>query len=91
MTIAVDLGRKATKQTNKHVTLLTSDVITAIVYPVYGTVIMIRTVAMALSLCIVFLLSAKNTCDPTSFRCHNSHCIPGRWHCDNDHDCSDGS
>ena len=72
-------------------TLLLSDVTTVTVYTVDGTVIMIMTVAMAPSLHIVFLLSAKNTCDPTSFRCDNSHCIPGRWHCDNDQDCSDGS
>ena len=78
-------------QLRTHVTLLTLDVTTVIVFPVDGTVIMIMTVAMASSLHIVFLLSAKNTCDPTYFRCHNSHCIPSRWHCDGDQDCCDGS
>ena len=40
---------------------------------------------------IVPEISGKNTCDPTYFRCRNSHCIPGRWRCDNDRDCFDGS
>ena len=40
-------------------TPLTLDVTTVIVYPVDGTVIMIRTVAMVPSLHIVFLLSVR--------------------------------
>lgn len=36
-------------------------------------------------------ISVSRTCDSTYFRCHNAHCIPGRWFCDDDQDCSDGS
>ena len=37
------------------------------------------------------VFSAAVTCDPTYFKCNNSHCIPGRWKCDADTDCSDGT
>ncbi|XP_078605134.1 vitellogenin receptor-like isoform X4 [Branchiostoma floridae x Branchiostoma japonicum] len=28
---------------------------------------------------------------PCEFQCRSGHCIPQSWHCDHDHDCSDGS
>ncbi|MEQ2228706.1 Low-density lipoprotein receptor- protein 1B [Ilyodon furcidens] len=33
----------------------------------------------------------NNTCDDSSFRCHNKACIPQRFVCDHDNDCGDGS
>ncbi|KAK7940016.1 hypothetical protein WMY93_003342 [Mugilogobius chulae] len=33
----------------------------------------------------------NNTCDDTSFRCHNKACVPQRFVCDHDDDCGDGS
>lgn len=41
---------------------------------------------------ILFCSSApNNTCDDSSFRCHNKACIPQRFVCDHDNDCGDGS
>ncbi|KAJ8953256.1 hypothetical protein NQ318_015838 [Aromia moschata] len=31
------------------------------------------------------------TCEKSEFQCWNGKCIPGRWQCDNENDCSDGS
>lgn len=36
-----------------------------------------------------FLLAAK-TCSASQFTCTNKQCIPLRWKCDGDSDCSDG-
>ena len=33
----------------------------------------------------------KTECEETYFKCKNSRCIPGRWRCDYDNDCRDGS
>ena len=35
--------------------------------------------------------SDKTECEETYFKCKNSRCIPGRWRCDYDNDCRDGS
>ncbi|KAL7985068.1 hypothetical protein Chor_003638 [Crotalus horridus] len=37
------------------------------------------------------LLSAKKTCAESDFTCNNGHCIPSRWKCDGEEECSDGS
>lgn len=39
---------------------------------------------------IFFLLDAK-TCSANQFTCQNQQCIPLRWKCDGDSDCSDAS
>lgn len=37
-------------------------------------------------------LTAENvTCPGSYFKCKNNRCIPGRWRCDYDDDCKDGS
>ena len=36
-------------------------------------------------------IAELESCDPTYFKCNNSRCIPGRWRCDYDDDCRDGS
>lgn len=37
------------------------------------------------------LLSVPRQCSESEFACTNGRCIAGRWKCDGDHDCSDGS
>lgn len=32
-----------------------------------------------------------HTCEPSYFKCKNNKCIPGRWRCDYEGDCGDGS
>lgn len=36
-------------------------------------------------------LSVPRQCSESEFACTNGRCIAGRWKCDGDHDCSDGS
>lgn len=38
-----------------------------------------------------FLSSTENVCAQDQFRCNNGRCIPKRWQCDQEKDCSDGS
>uniref|UniRef100_A0A8C1U788 LDL receptor related protein 8 n=1 Tax=Cyprinus carpio TaxID=7962 RepID=A0A8C1U788_CYPCA len=33
----------------------------------------------------------KNTCAPSEFLCANGQCVPGRWRCDGEPECPDGS
>ena len=46
-------------------------------------------------MCIVIIMgtiSAPSSCDHTYFTCHDGlQCIPWRWVCDGDRECSDGS
>ena len=45
-----------------------------------------------MQLLIVCLFTGFPTCVSTEFTCvSSSKCIPGRWACDGDEDCSDGS
>jgi Low-density lipoprotein receptor domain class A len=39
----------------------------------------------------LFFLFIENECKPDQFRCTNGRCIPKRWSCDQEPDCSDGS
>lgn len=41
---------------------------------------------LPLSLC-----AAKKTCAPAEFACLNGQCVPGRWRCDGEPECPDGS
>ena len=36
-------------------------------------------------------ITAAKTCQEDEFRCNSGQCIPTRWTCDKDPDCSDGS
>lgn len=36
-------------------------------------------------------ISDNVTAKCTGFLCHNQHCIPAKWHCDGNKDCTDGS
>ena len=38
-----------------------------------------------------FFPTASLTCSSNQFTCPNHMCIPSRWRCDGDADCSDGS
>uniref|UniRef100_A0A8C9SYB7 EGF-like domain-containing protein n=1 Tax=Scleropages formosus TaxID=113540 RepID=A0A8C9SYB7_SCLFO len=48
---------------------------------------------LALFLCfsLFFLSVAKKTCAPSDFTCRNGQCVPARWRCDGEPECSDGS
>lgn len=35
--------------------------------------------------------AAKKTCAPAEFACLNGQCVPGRWRCDGEPECPDGS
>lgn len=37
------------------------------------------------------LRAAKKTCAPAEFACLNGQCVPGRWRCDGEPECPDGS
>lgn len=39
----------------------------------------------------LFLCPAKKTCAPAEFACLNGQCVPGRWRCDGEPECPDGS
>lgn len=43
-------------------------------------------VCVSLSLC-----AARKTCAPAEFACLNGQCVPGRWRCDGEPECPDGS
>lgn len=46
----------------------------------------------SLSLCVsLFLWAARKTCAPAEFACLNGQCVPGRWRCDGEPECPDGS
>uniref|UniRef100_A0A3Q2Z0Z8 EGF-like domain-containing protein n=1 Tax=Hippocampus comes TaxID=109280 RepID=A0A3Q2Z0Z8_HIPCM len=36
-------------------------------------------------------ISARKTCAPAEFACLNGQCVPGRWRCDGEPECPDGS
>lgn len=40
---------------------------------------------------ILYLWTAKKTCAPAEFACLNGQCVPGRWRCDGEPECPDGS
>lgn len=43
-------------------------------------------------LCLCFSLwAARKTCAPAEFACLNGQCVPGRWRCDGEPECPDGS
>uniref|UniRef100_A0A673AX11 LDL receptor related protein 8 n=1 Tax=Sphaeramia orbicularis TaxID=375764 RepID=A0A673AX11_9TELE len=39
----------------------------------------------------VSLRAARKTCAPAEFACFNGQCVPGRWRCDGEAECPDGS
>lgn len=40
---------------------------------------------------LFLLFFPENVCSQDQFRCNNGRCIPKRWQCDQEKDCSDGS
>ncbi|KAK0134412.1 Low-density lipoprotein receptor-related protein 8 [Merluccius polli] len=36
-------------------------------------------------------VDARKTCAPAEFACLNGQCVPGRWRCDGEPECPDGS
>ena len=51
----------------------------------------VRTKLIILPLLSLLTSLDSTTCEPTYFKCDNARCIPGRWVCDYDDDCGDGS
>uniref|UniRef100_A0A8C5HWX3 EGF-like domain-containing protein n=1 Tax=Gouania willdenowi TaxID=441366 RepID=A0A8C5HWX3_GOUWI len=45
----------------------------------------------AVSPCLCILSAARKTCAPAEFACLNGQCVPGRWRCDGEPECPDGS
>src|SRR4029434_10141865 len=45
----------------------------------------------SLSLSLSLARSVPRQCSESEFSCTNGRCIAGRWRCDGDHDCADGS
>uniref|UniRef100_A0A4W4FFU2 EGF-like domain-containing protein n=1 Tax=Electrophorus electricus TaxID=8005 RepID=A0A4W4FFU2_ELEEL len=39
----------------------------------------------------ICLSAVKKTCAPSDFACENGQCVPGRWRCDGEPECPDGS
>lgn len=39
----------------------------------------------------LFFLDQNRTCGPNEFKCKNGKCIIGKWKCDRQDDCGDGS
>ena len=47
---------------------------------------------MVIELCLFScFVTASKTCSNNQFTCSNRNCIPSRWRCDGDPDCSDSS
>lgn len=47
---------------------------------------------MRVCLCVLLCPhSVPRQCSESEFACTNGRCIAGRWKCDGDHDCADGS
>lgn len=44
-----------------------------------------------LFLLLLSFYAAKKTCAPAEFACLNGQCVPGRWRCDGEPECPDGS
>uniref|UniRef100_A0A4W4FF19 EGF-like domain-containing protein n=1 Tax=Electrophorus electricus TaxID=8005 RepID=A0A4W4FF19_ELEEL len=40
---------------------------------------------------LICTLNLKKTCAPSDFACENGQCVPGRWRCDGEPECPDGS
>jgi len=56
-----------------------------VVFVLSGTYFFLQFEVVSLS------LSEPRQCSESEFSCTNGRCIAGRWKCDGDHDCSDGS
>uniref|UniRef100_A0A4W4ES41 EGF-like domain-containing protein n=1 Tax=Electrophorus electricus TaxID=8005 RepID=A0A4W4ES41_ELEEL len=48
-------------------------------------------VCVCVCACCFLLRAAKKTCASTDFACKNGQCVPARWRCDGEPECSDGS
>lgn len=40
---------------------------------------------------LLYFLDQNRTCGPNEFKCKNGKCIIGKWKCDRQDDCGDGS